>query len=151
MSGSFALLHSPFTTFSHFYYSIYLPLLPTTIIPDDSVKTNKSPLQTPTRPLFQVCRFSSENYIVMSHSAGTVLQDVSRSLIDNKVDNFNDPLWVISTFDPITIDNLYIQVNILFGVVISGGHNVFYTNHCPPFIYQLITHHNNYLIKTIGL
>ena len=52
MSVTFASLHSAFTTFSHYYHSINLPLLTTTIGPVAIVRVNKSPFLTPTGPLF---------------------------------------------------------------------------------------------------
>ena len=52
MSGSFASQHNPLPTLYHFFPIVFYPLSPTTIGPVAMTSVKKTPLLTPTEPLF---------------------------------------------------------------------------------------------------
>ena len=52
MSVSFASPHNPLPTLYHFFPIVFYPLSPTDNGPVAIVRVKKSPLQTPTEPLF---------------------------------------------------------------------------------------------------
>ena len=121
MSVSFASLHNPLTTFSHLFPIVFYPLSPTDNGPVAIVRVNKSPLQTPTGPLFWLLKFSSEKYIVKEQCAWTDIYVVRVVLNDYFNDHFSEQLKSNLTFDPLIITTHYIHVNYLLIISLTSG------------------------------
>ena len=113
MSVLFASLHNPLTTFSHLFPIVFYPLSPTDNGPVAIVRVKKSPLQTPTEPLFWLLKFSSEKYIVKEQSAWTDIYVVRVVLNDYFNDHFSEQLKSNLTSDPLIIRPLKDYVNLL--------------------------------------